>query len=57
MTLKQHIKEAYGGNLAAFVRHINSGRKTTINRVQVERWIKYGCEWDNGRVKRVLFEV
>jgi len=57
MTLQQHIDESYAGNIAAFVRHINEAREKPVNRVQVERWIKYGSEWDNGKVKRVVFEV
>ncbi len=49
MDLKQHIKENHDNNLAEFARVVS-----TINRLvtyqQVQRWIKLGCVWHDGRV-------
>lgn len=42
--LRQHIDEAFNGNVTAF------GRSIGKHRQQVEKWIAAGCWWFNGDV-------
>lgn len=44
MKLKQHIKDNHFNNLARFAATMD----TTYQ--QVQRWIKLGCIWHDGRV-------
>tara|TARA_R110000850_G_scaffold165803_3_gene290849 strand:- start:1558 stop:1896 length:339 start_codon:yes stop_codon:yes gene_type:complete len=50
-SLLEHINENYNGNQTAFAASVGT------NNVQVRRWLGYGCEWDCGEVKRVIWPI
>ena len=49
MKLRDHIDNEHGGNISAFC------RSTGVSHTQASRWLDYGCEWECGQVKRILW--
>lgn len=51
MTLREHINTEHGGIISAFC------RSTGVSHTQASRWLGYGCDWVDGKVKRTLWPI
>ena len=51
MKLEKYIKDKFKGNVSAFARSVGTSQ------TQACRWVAADCDWDDGKVKKTLFDV